>query len=39
MKMLKVLSLETTYGVLSWHSIIATINILTGVIIKINIYF
>ena len=39
MKRLKVLSLETTYGVLPWSSIIATINMLTGVIIKINIYF
>ena len=39
MKMLKVLSLETTYGVLPWRSIIATINMLTSVIIKINIYF
>ena len=37
MKMLKVLSLETTYGVLPWRSIIATINMLTSVIIK-NIY-
>ena len=39
MKMLKVLSLETTYGVLPWRSIIATIKMLTGIIIKINIYF